>query len=141
MTKTYLAKTELSFNVRVDDAWVHVCFVPLTLGGSYLTTSDPRLQAAIERHRFYGRWISVQRVAEPDVPAAPAGGAPPSSSPQPLSFGSLADAKEWMAAEYGISRTLLRTRAQMEAVALDHGRILTIENPATLLSDDFMERP
>ena len=46
-----------------------------------------------------------------------------------------------MAAEYGISRTLLRTRAQIEAVALDHGKILTIDNPSTQPQHDYMERP
>ncbi len=141
MTKTYTSKTEVSFNVRVDDAWVHVGFVPLTLGGSYFTTSDTRLQEAIERHRFFGRWVTV-------APQAPAADHPsendagkPSGGPQPISFGSLADAKEWVAAEYGISRTLLRTRAQIEAVALDHGKILTIDNPSTQPRYDYMERP
>ena len=64
-----------------------------------------------------------------------------SNHPQPISFGSLADAKEWVAAEYGISRTLLRTRAQIEAVALDHGKILTIDNPSIQPQHDYMERP
>lgn len=144
MTKTYTSKTELSFNVCVDGAWIHVSFVPLTLGGSYLTTSDPHLQAAIERHRFFGRWIAVSEEvaahaeAPNESPSSPS--SPSSLLPELLYFSSLADAKEWMAAEYGISRTLLRTWAQMETVALEHGRKLVIQNPSTSHHYDFLER-
>lgn len=141
MTKTYTSKTEVTFNVRVGDAWVHVGFVPLTLGGSYFTTSDTRLQEAIERHRFYGRLVTAMPLAPAEDNPTPNDADKPSNSPQPISFGSLADAKEWVAAEYGISRTLLRTRAQIEAVALDHGKILTIDNPSIQPQNDYMERP
>ena len=156
MTKTYISSTEVSFNVRVGDGWQHVSFVPLTLGGSYLTTSDTGLQEAIEQHRFFGSLVLLKK-EEHDSPAVTVAHQPSGSlaasgslssseasavsvspqspsptisrntSPRPLVFGSLADAKEWIASEYGISRTLLRTRGQMETVALEHGRILTIE--------------
>lgn len=138
MKKTYHAKSELCFNVRMDDGYRHVAFVPHTMGESSLTTDDSQLQSAIERHRFFGTLITVTVMREeaPEAsqsPIAGSGGAPAGDKsstaasdkePLVLSFPSLNDAKDYVAEQWGISRSRLKYKEDIERFAAKHGVII-----------------
>ncbi len=170
MMKTYRAKSELSFNVRMGSGYRHVAFVPHTMGGSSLTTDDPQLQSAIEQHRFFGTLISVTVMREEKPRVAPATSFPVSQSPstgsgdgpasghpalssdliadvgsadanlQVLSFSSLFDAREYMADQWGISRTHLRFIEQIKRAAYEHGYAIELEgqHPESSLSSPYL---
>ena len=142
MKKTYHAKSELCFNVRMDDGYRHVAFVPHTMGGSSLTTDDLQLQSAIERHRFFGTLITVTVMREeaPEAsqsPIAGSGGAPAGDKsstaasgkePLVLSFPSLNDAKDYVANRWGVSRTKFHNREEIERFATEHGVIIKLRS-------------
>lgn len=171
MMKIYSAKSELSFNVRSENGYRHVAFVPHTMGGSSLTTDDPQLQRAIEQHRFFGTLISVTVVREDEPQAAPetalltsqspftgsgnalapahpsmpsgcsADNGPAVDNPKVLSFSSCSDAREYMAEQWGISRTKLKKLEQIKRTALEHGYSVDLrgkdpeQSPSSLFPD------
>lgn len=130
MRKTYHAKSELCINVRMGDGYKHIAFIPHTMGGSSLTTDDPQLQSAIEQHRLFGSFITVEVMREKTVMAsqspkgsgngmANANHANP--TPQEMTFNSNTDAKDYVANKWGVSRTMLRNREDIIRYAADHG--------------------
>lgn len=120
MQKTYQAKTDISINVHTAGGQRHVRFIPLTMVGSFFTTADALLQEAIERHPKFGRQISL--LPEPE----PAAETPCEQLPdEEMTFCSLADAKEYLASRFGISRTRLRTADQIyEAARNNHLKVV-----------------
>ena len=125
MIKTYIAQTEMCINVRVGEGHAHVAFIPHTLGGSSFATDDPRLQEAIEKHRHFGTRIHLAPPTEAEPPAKAEENK--EQKPTHLTFTSLADAKDYCADTFGVSRTLLRTVAQIEALAADNGVIIHLK--------------
>ena len=128
MRKTYHAKSELCINVRVDNGYRHVAFIPHTMGGSSLSTDDPELQSAIEQHRMFGAYITMEEVRE----EVNKGGQSPSSDsgdtqkPQELTFTSITDAKDYIANRWGYSRTMIRYREQVDQIASEHGVVIKL---------------
>ncbi len=123
MQKTYQAKTDISINVRINGCHRHLRFIPMTLGGSFLTTDDEDVQQAIERHHKFGCQIVLLTEPEPvkEVPAV----AP--TEVEKVSFYSLADAKEYLASRFGVSRTRLRTSDQIYELAEKNHLHLVVE--------------
>lgn len=70
ITKTYRSKSDISVNVVMPNGKsLHVAFSPVTGGGSTYTTSDERVQKALEGHYRYGKMfklVSTQGVASSD---------------------------------------------------------------------------
>ncbi len=131
MLKTYTSPTAVSFNVRLAGGHAHVAFIPHTLGGSSFSTSDVRLQEAIEKHHYFGRLIQLEATpSQQPVTAGVKGGSSEADSgkPKEMRFYSLADAKDYVAEQWDVSRTKLRTRAQIEEAALEHGVVVVIQN-------------
>ena len=121
MQKTYQAKTDISINVHTAGGQRHVRFIPLTMAGSFFTTADALLQEAIERHPKFGRQIVL--LPEPE-PVAEDPGVEPAEEEE-VTFCSLADAKEYLASRFGISRTRLRTADQIyEAARSNHLKVV-----------------
>ena len=133
MIKTYTSPSALSFNVRLADGFAHLTFIPHTLGGSSFTTADTRLQEAIENHRYFGTIIQMEKpLPLPPLNSRdlfnPAAGDSSPAAPKEIAFFSLADAKDYVATQWDVSRTKLRTRAQIEEAALEHGVIIKIQS-------------
>ena len=130
MTKTYISNTEVSFNVCVAGEWTHVSFVPLTLGGSYLTTADTLLQEAIEHHRFFGSLVGLKPVD--DTPPIPAHEETINHDDvKTISFTSFNDARDWTANTTGVSRSKLRSIDDIVREARKYGWELIIDIPGT----------
>ncbi len=144
-SKTYISDTVLSFNVKKAGAgkYTHVSFTPLTLRGSMLTTSDQSLQEAIERHQLYrsGTIMLASSVPVEEKSVIPhvsataedaaasygdtsyAGVVDEDKQPKEtvLTFSSVVEGKDYIAETYGVSRTKLRTRADIEKAGEAHG--------------------
>lgn len=122
MLKTYVSHSEISINVMVGGAHVHVAFIPHTLGGSSMSTADPQLQEAIERHRYFGTRITL--MPPQTTPVHGASTRQEAKEPQLLTFTSITDAKDYCADTFGVSRTLLRTMQQIIDLAADNGVVI-----------------
>lgn len=144
-SKTYISDTVLSFNVQKAGAnkHTHVSFTPLTLRGSMLTTTDQALQEAIERHQLYRsgtiqlassipveeKSVIPHTLTSPEDAAASYGDTTftgvvdDDSQPKTttLTFSSVVEGKDYIAETYGVSRTKLRTRADIEKAGEAHG--------------------
>ena len=139
-SKTYASGTLLCFNVKKEGSTkhTHVSFTPLTLRGSMLTTDDKALQDAIERHRLFRegkiRIASEIPIEERQLVAFGAGEevsqygdttfgpvVEEEKKPVTMEFASVVEGKDYMADTYGVSRTKLRTRADIEKAAKDNG--------------------
>ena len=143
--KTYHAKSELCINVRMDGGYRHVAFIPHTMGGSSLTTDDLKLQQGIEQHRFFGTLISVTTSTASQSPSSDSGDGKAShlsqpsalsvsdgsavANPQTLTFSSISEAKDYVADQWGISRSQLRRIEQIKRTALAHGVIIRFTQP------------
>ena len=131
MLKTYTANSEICINVRMAKGVVHLNFIPQTLGKSSYATSDKALQEAIERHRLFGKRFTLAQNNDNDIPSPQEEATEKDASPKTLSFGTLADAKDYIADTWNISRTKLRTREQLEAAAAAHGVTIMVTSSSS----------
>lgn len=117
--------------MRVGDYNIHLSFTPLTLGGSTFTTSDANMQKAIEKHRFFGTRVKLMPMDAENHAAEnhDMSVSQEKEKPEVLHFSSIADAKEYCADTFGISRTMLRSSAQIIQLAAEKGYVLEIEPP------------
>lgn len=116
--KKYKAYTSLCLTVTYDGRNRHIQFDPLSTGsGSVYMTDDAKMQAAIEGHPFFHRYIDVEEVA--DAPAAsPAKAA---KAPLEVEVSCPDDAKEYIADTFGVSRSQLRSVEAIKKAAAEHG--------------------
>lgn len=122
----------MTLNVNNGNGNVHVTFTPQTGGGSVFYTDDPMLASALESHYKYGRLF--KKVEEPKVIKAPKKKEVVSPVEDVLQenkvvtkkFGSYEDAKDWLVDTFGISRTKLRSKADITKVAKANGIELKI---------------
>ena len=133
MFKTYHSSTEIVINVRKGKSrqTAHIRFEPYTLGGSMFVTDDPDLQDAIEHHRDFGTLFTVQ-VQSPSLVIVGHDGNPETDSDSQktannanvLDFDSMTEDKDYVADTYGVSRTSMRTKEQIEAAAAQNGLVI-----------------
>ena len=133
MIKKYRAKSHVSLSVLLKSGKsVHVTFSPLTGGGSVFYTGDAELQQALERHLKYGRLFKLEVKKEPPTlvkqlrytsaapePSAEVSEKPAKKKAEPLKYVVACndDAKEYLADKFGVSRSKMRNRTQIEEVA------------------------
>ena len=150
MFKTYHSNTEIVINVRKAKSlkMTHIRFEPLTLGGSMFVTDDPDLQEAIERHRDFGTLFTVQVEPPPllfvDKDGTPeAGPANQETAPKAhiLDFDSMSEAKDYVADTFGVSRTSMRTKEQIETAAAQNGLVIRWKTaaPVTLQRTQLLD--
>ncbi len=141
--KTYRSQTEIVISVRKAhaDKNTRVRFEPFTLGGSMFATDDHELQDAIERHRYFGSLFILDETPAVDMtPPADITARQPSKETasdhiQVMDFESLSDAKDHIAEAYGVSRTSMRTKEQIETAAAQHGLTIRWQNVAPMHND------
>lgn len=126
MLKKYIAKSHVSINVSVGKGKgsVHVSFSPLTDGGSVYYTDREKIQKALEKHPKYGRLFHLDetsKVESPLPPTPPESETGPVPGPKVIEVASLDDAKNYLVDNFGISRTRLRSRKQIEETAAANG--------------------
>jgi hypothetical protein len=135
MLKRYKSKSCVSINVVLPTGGnTHVSFSPVTGGGSVYYTDNENIQKGLERHPKYGRLFVIDTVASAQKPVikkqgtvaekAAAGQQPTESAVKKAVEVKMAcndDAKDYVADKFGVSRSKMRSRADIEKVATENG--------------------
>ena len=112
----------MAFNVVLPSGKsYHVSFAPLTGGGSMLITNNEDLQKAIEKHYKFGKLFKIDVNYKEEEPVAEAPVEVEEAKVKTMKMASLDDAKAYLADNFGISRTKLRSRKQIEDAAAANG--------------------
>ena len=122
MVYKFTAKSHVALSVPVGKGSAHVSFIEKTGSGSVYYTDNEKLAAAMRKHPKFGKLFKEEKVEEAPAAEAPktdAGtGDEASAAEQPkVSFSNNEDAKEYFADRFGVSRSKLRTRQEIEEVA------------------------
>lgn len=139
MRKKYVSKTTVSLSVTLAGGkHVRVSFNPITKGGSSYITDNEAIQAALEKHSQYGKWfkececyqaeLAAKEAAARAVEEAKEAKAEAASVLKVKTFKSLADAKDYLADTYGVSRTKLRFKAQILETGKANGLDIVIDS-------------
>ena len=148
MLKKYKAKSLISISVTLATGGnTHISFSPVTGGGSVYYTENEKIQAGLEGHPKYGKLFTLEEtVANATGTTAKAAGTTAKAVvPQPTTeegtqqgeegasdgegTGSVYelkaacndDAKDWLADKFGVSRSKMRSRQDIEKVAENNG--------------------
>lgn len=128
MIKHYKAKTDISINVVLKNgANMHISFIALSDGQSEFYTDNKDIQDALERHHRYGKLFKCIGVVEntPTVNRVPAKEESIIENEQEqkvvkIRVNDLSEAKDYVADNFGISRTLLRSKKSIIDAAAIH---------------------
>ena len=138
MLKRYKSKSCISLSVKLSTGGTtHVSFTPQTGGGSVYYTDNEKVQEGLEKHPKYGKLFYEDKIEEqkPNQPinTVIGGGGNNESNGGTTTEGEDGstlrtvkvlcndDAKEHLATKFGISRSKLRSRVQIEAAAKANG--------------------
>lgn len=132
MLKRYKSKSWVSINVVLPTGGnTHVSFSAVTGGGSVYYTDNENIQKGLESHPKYGRLFVVDTTLTAQQAVAKATGTVASTPPLPpekevkkaveVKMACNDDAKDYLADKFGVSRSKMRSRADIEKVAADNG--------------------
>ena len=100
---------------------MHVSFTPITGGGSVYITSNEDIQKALERHSRFGKLFKIDVNYKEEEPVVEEAAAVEEPRAKVMKMASLDDAKAYLADNFGISRTKLRSKKQIEDAAAANG--------------------
>lgn len=115
----FTSKSHVALSVPLEKGNAHISFIEKTGQGSVFYTDNEKLAKAMRKHPKFGKLFREEEIKEeakeevPDTPDATDNG---TKQPE-VSFSNNEDAKEYLADRFGVSRSKLRTRQEMEEVA------------------------
>jgi len=119
MTKKYSSSARIVLSVVAENGGnMRIAFTPLTGGGSFYTTSDEKVQRAIECDANFGKTFIGTIVPDATSPAPIAVEKP---AVKTVAVTSINDAKDYLADRFGYSRTKLRSKDAIIAAGVEHG--------------------
>ena len=123
MTKKYIAYSHVAINVVLPKSGkgMHVSFTPITGGGSVYITNNEDIQKALERHSRFGKLFKIDINYKEEEPVVEEAAAVEEPRAKVMKMASLDDAKAYLADNFGISRTKLRSKKQIEDAAAANG--------------------
>ena len=145
LLKTYIALSDLALTVKTDKGHRHIKFNPMTGGQSMFQTNDEDVQKALEGDSWFGdrfflkETIDEQKEAERQRKIAAAIKKATKKKEQQmekLAFASVSDAKKYLVDKFEVSRTMLRSKAEILAFAEEHGISMTIGKAAMAAAND-----
>ncbi|MCD8295369.1 MAG: hypothetical protein LUE27_09035 [Clostridia bacterium] len=125
--KTYRSGTTVSVNIALPSGRSrHISFNALSNGTSVYTTSDEAVQKGLESHARYGRLFTLVSAANTPKPKAPkqaAGNGADASAKKVIKVpvSDWGTAKDYVADRFGVSRSALKSHAQIVAAAARNG--------------------
>ena len=115
----FTSKSHVALSVPLEKGNAHISFIEKTGQGSVFYTDNEKLAKAMRKHPKFGKLFREEEIKEEtkeEVPDAP--DITDNGTKQPeVSFSNNEDAKEYLADRFGVSRSKLRTRQEMEEVA------------------------
>ena len=131
MYKTYQAYSDLAFNVKVEGGGLRrVVFDGQSHGTSIYSTRGPKEQKAIEGHYWFNDKFFISEVVDEKKAAAEAKKRQEAAKKKAedemkhYKVVDLADAKDWLADNYGVSRSKMKTKEDILTVAQNNGVVL-----------------
>lgn len=128
MFNKYQAGTDLAFSVMVGDERMRIVFEGKTMGSSVYMTRDPKVQKAIESHYWFNDKFFLAESIDEKKEAAEAKKKAAAKAKKKVSdekkthvVTDVEDAKDYLAETYGVSRSKMKTKEEILAVAQEHG--------------------
>jgi hypothetical protein len=126
MFKTYQGYSDLAFNVKVDGGQKRIVFDGQSKGTSIFTTRDAKLQKAIENHNWFNnKFYLTETVDEEKQKAetkkkAAAKAKKAEKEQKTYIVQDIADAKDYLADTFGVSRSKMKTKEDVLAIAKEN---------------------
>lgn len=128
MFNKYQAGTDLAFSVMVGDERIRIVFEGKTMGSSVYMTRDPKVQKAIESHYWFNDKFFLAESIDEKKEAAEAKKKAAAKAKKKVAdekkthvVTDFEDAKDYLAETYGVSRSKMKTKEEILAVAQEHG--------------------
>ena len=128
MFKKYQAGSDLAFSVMVGNERMRIVFEGKTMGSSIYMTRDPKVQKAIESHYWFkDKFFLVETVdekketAEAKKKAAAKTKKKVADEKKTHVVTDVEDAKDYLAETYGVSRSKMKTKDDILAIAKEKG--------------------
>ena len=124
MFNKYQAGTDLAFSVMVGDERMRIVFEGKTMGNSVYMTRDPNVQKAIESHYWFNDKFFLaesidekKEAAEEKKKAAAKTKKKVADEKKTHVVTDVEDAKDYLAETYGVSRSKMKTKEDILAIA------------------------
>ena len=128
MFKTYQGYSDLAFSVKMDGGMRRIVFDGQTGGTSIYCTRDAKEQKAIESHYWFNdKFFLVESIdekkeaAEAKKKAAAKAKKKVADEKKTHVVTDVEDAKDYMAETYGVSRSKMKTKEDILAIAKEKG--------------------
>ena len=128
MFKKYQAGSDLAFSVMVGNERMRIVFEGKTMGSSIYMTRDPKVQRAIESHYWFkDKFFLVETIdekkeaAEAKKKAAAKTKKKVADEKKTHVVADFEDAKDYLAETYGVSRSKMKTKEDILAIANEKG--------------------
>lgn len=128
MYNKYQAGTDLAFSVMVGDERMRIVFDGKTMGNSVYMTRDPKVQKAIESHYWFNdKFFLVESIdekkeaAEAKKKAAAKEKKKVADEKKTHVVTDFEDAKDYLAETFGVSRSKMKTKEDILAIAKEKG--------------------
>lgn len=128
MFKKYQAGTDLAFSVMVGNERMRINFEGNTMGCGVYMTRDPKVQKAVESHYWFkDKFFLVETVdekkeaAEVKKKAAAKTKKNVADEKKTHSVTDVEDAKDYLAETFGVSRSKMKTKEDILAIAKEKG--------------------
>lgn len=129
MFNKYQAGTDLAFSVMVGNERMRIIFEGKTMGSSIYMTRDPKVQKAIESHYWFNdKFFLVESIDEKKEAAAKAKKKAAAKAKKKVAdekkthvVTDVEDAKDYLAETFGVSRSKMKTKEDILAIAKEKG--------------------
>ena len=128
MFNKYQAGTDLAFSVMVGDERMRIVFEGKTMGNSVYMTRDPNVQKAIESHYWFNdKFFLAESIDEKKEAAEEKKKATAKTKKKVADekkthvVTDVEDAKDYLAETYGVSRSKMKTKEDILAIAKEKG--------------------
>ena len=128
MFNKYQSGTDLAFSVMVGDERMRIVFEGKTIGNSVYMTRDPNVQKAIESHYWFNEKFFLaesidekKEAAEEKKKAAAKTKKKVADEKKTHVVTDVEDAKDYLAETYGVSRSKMKTKEDILAIAKEKG--------------------
>ena len=128
MFNKYQSGTDLAFSVMVGNERMRILFEGKSTGSSVYMTRDPKVQKAIESHYWFNdKFFLVESIdekkeaAEAKKKAAAKAKKKVAEEKKTHVVTDVEDAKDYLAETYGVSRSKMKTKEDILAIAKENG--------------------
>jgi len=123
MTKQYISDVQIAINIILSNGKnKHIAFIPLSNGSSVFATDDADIQNALERHKRFDELFTLGKVVKEEPKKEEAKEVVNNSNAiRMVAVNDIGEAKDYLAENFGLNRTSLRSEKAIVAAAKANG--------------------